>query len=137
MLIPSVEWQWGLTPLVAVPFVALLGLLRFRDTGWAIDDSARLIACGRIVARTTTIAPRRRLQRRQVVRSPLQRRARLATFRFAVAAGGRGGHVEIEHLDEAAAFELLERLRPSVQRLDAPTAALDDPQTLEPTPNRA
>lgn len=119
-LVPSVNWRWGLAPLIFLPFAALLGLLRFRDTGWAIDDAARLIARGRIVARTTTIAPRRRLQRREVVRGPLQRRARLATFRFAVAAGGRGGQTEIEHLDEAAAFALLEQLGPTVRHRTSP-----------------
>ena len=113
-------WRWGVLPLVGVPLAALYGLIAFRDTGWTIDGDDRLIVRSRQVARFTTITPRRRLQRRSVDQNPLQRRARLATFRAAVASGGGGGQIEIKHVDELEAVDLLGRLGPAA----VPTAAI-------------
>lgn len=110
--LPRAPWWWGLFVLGLVPFGALLGLLRYRDTGWALDDGGGFVVRGRGIGRTTLITSRQRLQRRSVSRHPLQRRAGLATFRAAVASGGSGGRVAIEHLEESVAFDLLGRLGP-------------------------
>ena len=112
-VVPWLRWWWGLLPLAGAPLAALHGLLRFRDTGWAIDPGERLIARNGGLNRVTTIVPRRRLQRRSLVQGILQRRASLATFEAAVASGGAGGRVHLEHLDVAAASDLLDRLGPA------------------------
>ncbi len=111
-LLPSVEWRWGLVALAAVPFAALLGWLRFHDSGWIIDAADRLVVRGRQMARETTVASRQRLQLRAIEQNPFQRRARLATFRAATASRGPGGRVELLHLDETVAMDLLDRLGP-------------------------
>ena len=109
---PVAPWWWGLAPLPLVPVAALYGLCCFRDTGWALDDADRFVVRARAIARATTVIPRRRLQRREVKRGPLQRRTRLATLRAAVASGGGGGQVTLAHLDEETAFALVTRLGP-------------------------
>jgi len=115
-VVPRAPWWWGLAPLALVPFAALYGVLCFRDSGWALDEAGRFVVRGRAVARVTTITAPRRLQRREVVRGPLQRRAHLATLRAAVASGGGGGHFALVHLDEGEAFGLLGRLGPDGRR---------------------
>jgi putative membrane protein len=66
----------------------------------------------RLLARTTAIAPRRRLQSREVIRSPFQRRARLATFRAQVASGGGGAELRVTDLGSGDAEALAEELGP-------------------------
>lgn len=85
------------------------GRLRYRDAGWGMADDC-LIVRSRMLARTTAIAPRRRLQSRSVVRSPFQRRAGLATLRAQVASGGGGTEVGIVDLESASANQVLEHL---------------------------
>ena len=109
---PRAPWWWGLFALVLLAPATLLGLLRYRDAGWALDPAERLILRGRGLGRTTTITVRQRLQQRAVSRSFFQRRARLATFHAAVASGGAGGRAAVKHLDETEAFDLLDRLAP-------------------------
>jgi uncharacterized membrane protein YdbT with pleckstrin-like domain len=103
-------WWGGLFTLAIMLPGALLGWARYRDTGWAIDAAGRFIVRGRGLARSTTITGARRLQRRDVRRNPFQRRARLATFSAAVASGGSGGALAIQHMEETDAFALWERL---------------------------
>lgn len=112
-LLPWTPWWWGLFAVGLTSAAAVLGLLRYRDTGWALDDADRLTIRGRTIGRTTTITSRRRLQRREISRHFLQRRAQLATFRAAIAPGGSGGRLAIKHLDESVAFDLLARLGPA------------------------
>ena len=88
---------------------ALYGWLRYRDAGWEVVDD-RLVARSRSLGRTTSIAPRRRLQSRSVVRSPFQRRARLATFRVRVASSGGGTEIQVVDLESTSAFGLLRSL---------------------------
>ncbi|MGH2561616.1 MAG: PH domain-containing protein [Thermomicrobiales bacterium] len=121
--IPRIPWWWGLAGLVLVVVGGIFGLLRFRDAGWALDDGDHLIVRERPVARVTAIAERRRLQLRAVSQDRLQRRAALATFEAAVASGGAGGLLRLRHLDEAAASDLLGRLRPR-SRSTRPDGAL-------------
>jgi putative membrane protein len=90
---------------------AVYGWLRYRDAGWAYKGD-RLVVRSRLLARTTTVAPRRRLQSRDVIRSPFQRRARLATFRVQVASGGGGGAYGVVDLEADSAEALAEALGP-------------------------
>ena len=111
-LAPGPAWWWGLPLLGLMLPAAFLGLARYRDSGWTLDSAGRLIVRGRGFARETAIVARRRLQQREVRRGPLQRRARLATFSAAVAAGGSGARITVKHMDEAAAFRLAADLSP-------------------------
>jgi putative membrane protein len=102
---------WGLPALLLALPAAAYGWLRYRDAGWAyIGD--RLIVRSRLLARTTAVAPRRRLQSRAVIHNPFQRRARLATFRAQVASGGGGGAYAIVDLEADSAETLAENLGP-------------------------
>ncbi len=102
-------WLAAALPLPAL--AALYGALRYRDAGWALAGD-RLVTRRRLLARTTSIAPRRRLQSRSILRSPLQRRAGLATFRVRVASGGGGTEVEVVDLDLPSAWRLMAALGP-------------------------
>ena len=105
----SILAGFSFLPLV-IP-AALYGWLRWRDAGWEVVDD-RLVARSRTLGRVTSIAPRRRLQSRSVVRSPFQRRARLATFRVRVASSGGGTEINVVDLDATSAFGLLRLLGP-------------------------
>ncbi|WP_273888009.1 PH domain-containing protein [Rubrobacter naiadicus] len=98
----------GLLPVLVVPPALLYGLLRHRDTGWAISGD-RLVLRTRRLSRTTTIIPLRCLQSRSVVQNPLQRRARLAGFQVSIASGRGRVHTTITDLDAASAHTLLVR----------------------------
>jgi putative membrane protein len=102
-------WSWAWP---AIPALALLGgvegVLRWRAAGWRFDRG-RIVVRQRLLARRTLLARVDRLQEHTLSVSPLQRRARLASFRLAVGSG-RTGHVR--HLDRAVAGGLFERVRP-------------------------
>lgn len=108
-VLDSVLMGFSFLPLV-IP-AALYGWLRYRDAGWEVVED-RLVARSRSLGRTTSIAPRRRLQSRSVVRSPFQRRARLATFRVRVASSGGGTEINVVDLEATSAFGLLCLLGP-------------------------
>jgi putative membrane protein len=108
-ILDSVLVGFVFLPLV-IP-AALYGWLRWQDTGWEVAND-RLVARVRTLGRTTSIAPRRRLQSRSVVRSPFQRRARLATFRVRVASSGGGTEINVVDLESTSAFGLLRLLGP-------------------------
>jgi|GEM_PF-508251 len=101
----------------AVPaaFVLLLaafyGWAAYRAAGWAISEDC-FVSRSRTLARTTAIAPRRRLQSRNMSRSPLQRRVRLATLRTRVASGTGGATFEVVDMESSSAREVIERLGP-------------------------
>jgi putative membrane protein len=110
--LPAVAWTWGLLGLIFLPPAALLGLMQYRDSGWAFDDAGRFVVRARAFSRVTSVTHRRRLQRREVSQSPLQRPDHLATFRTAVASGGSGGRLVLRHLDQRVAFDIAHRLGP-------------------------
>jgi len=99
-----------LAPLLFVP-AGFYGWIQFRDVGWMLSGG-RLFARSRVLARTTTVAPRRRLQSRSIVSSPFQRRLRLATLQARVASGGGGAEVQVVDIGSDAARSLVERLGP-------------------------
>jgi putative membrane protein len=103
-------------PLAALALLLLalavpLGLLRYRGAGWSLEGD-RLVVRSRMLALTTAIAPRRRLQSRNVETSPLQRRVRLATFEARIASGSGGASLSVTDLDASDASRLLENLGP-------------------------
>ena len=106
---------WWFAALLLVFPAALYGWLRYRGAGWAYERD-RLVVRSRRLARTTTIAPRRRLQSRGVIRSPFQRRARLATFRAQVASGGGGAELQVTDLGSDDAEALTVDLGPGTRR---------------------
>jgi putative membrane protein len=91
--------RWSLALYLLVPLVAIYGWLEFRDAGWQLDRD-RLLIRGRNGARETVITRRQRLQHRRVQANWFQRRAKLTTFRAAVASGGGGGGLGIAQIDE-------------------------------------
>ncbi len=106
---------WFFAALLLVIPAALHGWLRYRDAGWARTGDL-LVVRSRLLARTTTIAPRRRLQSREVTLSPFQRRARLATFRARVASSGGGAELRVTDLGSGDAEALTEELGPRTYR---------------------
>ncbi len=53
---------WGLLPLAILgPIGALLGNIRFKDAGWLLDESGRLVTRERALSRTTRVTRRERL----------------------------------------------------------------------------
>jgi len=116
-LVAAVAWfvvfgsVLGLLAFLLVPPSALYGWLSFRDSGWAFEED-RLVVRYRSLGRKTAIAPRRRLQSREVTRSPFQRRVRLATFLAEVASGSGGSALRVTDLDARAAETLAGDLGP-------------------------
>jgi putative membrane protein len=101
----------GLLAFLFVPPSALYGWLSFTDSGWAFEED-RLVVRYRSLGRKTAIAPRRRLQSREVTRSPFQRRVRLATFLAEVASGSGGSALRVTDLDAKTAEILAGNLGP-------------------------
>ncbi|MGI8649479.1 MAG: PH domain-containing protein, partial [Rubrobacter sp.] len=95
----------------ALTLAALYGWAAFRAAGWAVEGDC-FVSRSRSLARTTSIAPRRRLQSRSVVRNPLQRRLDLATFRARVASGGGGATFEVVDIESDSAEALIPALGP-------------------------
>jgi putative membrane protein len=116
-LVAAVAWfvifgsLLGLLALILVPPSALYGRLSYKDSGWAFEED-RLVVRYRSLGRKTAIAPRRRLQSREVARSPFQRRVRLATFLAEVASGSGGSALRVTDLDAGAAETLAGNLGP-------------------------
>ncbi len=108
------DLSWGFAALLLLLPAAFYGWLRHRDAGWALEED-RLVVRSRLLTRTTAIAPRRRLQWRATVRSPLQRRARLATFQARVASGGGGTELGVTDLGSDDAEALVYGLRPGAR----------------------
>jgi putative membrane protein len=102
---------WVFAALLLLLPAALFGWLRYRDAGWALEED-RLVVRSRFLGRTTAIAPRRRLQSRATLRSPFQRRVRLATFEAQVASGSGGAELRVTDLGADAADALIENLGP-------------------------
>jgi putative membrane protein len=101
----------GLLAFLLIPPAAAYGWLCYRDAGWALEED-RLVVRYRRLGRKAAVAPRRRLQAREVVRSPFQRRVRLATFLAEVASGSGGSALQVKDLDARAAETLAGDLGP-------------------------
>jgi len=99
---------WPAVPVLVVAAV-LSGLDAYAAGGLRLHDGdARVVVrARRRGARVTLVARRRRLQELDVSRSPLQRRAGLATVSIAVAGGTRLG---VHHLERTLAARVVARL---------------------------
>lgn len=94
---------------------ALYGWAAYRAAGWAFEGDC-FVARSRSLARTTSVASRRRLQSRSVVRNPFQRRLDLATIRARVASGGGGATFEVVDIESEEAEALIPALGPRRRR---------------------
>ena len=118
LLFLAFESALGLLALLLVPPAAAFGWLGYGDAGWAFEED-RLVVRYRSLGRKTVVAPRRRLQSRGVVRSPFQRRLRLATFLAEVASGSGGSTLRVTDLDAKSAESLVGNLGPGARLAEA------------------
>jgi putative membrane protein len=94
--------------LLIVPLAAGVGALRLRAAGWRLSDDF-LVVRSRMLARSTIVAPGRRLPERALGQGPVARRLGLATLAFALASRSRWS---VPHIDEEVVRRLLGDLRP-------------------------
>ncbi len=107
--IDIVTWREALLLLLASPVFVWLGWVRWRDGGWRMDGAAMMLRW-RGVSRQTLITRISRIQRREMVAGPLQRRVDLATVQVSVASGLVGGHYALPHADRDDAERLMAAL---------------------------
>lgn len=100
---------WGLLSLLLLPIGALLGALKFRDAGFALQGN-KVIYRRRKLARTTGIIPRLRIQSHLIQRSYFQRRKGLATTMVRVASSFAGEDFKVKDIDEKDGNMLFETL---------------------------
>ena len=93
VVVAAVVWRffeipvwWVLAALAITPLFVWLGVARYRDAGWHVDNGGFLLRW-RTMSRVTILTQVRRLQYREMTADPFQRRAGLVTFRTAVASG--------------------------------------------------
>ena len=118
LLFLAFESALGLLALLLVPPATAYGWLGYGDAGWAFEED-RLVVRYRSLGRKTVVAPRRRLQSRGMVRSPFQRRLRLATFLAEVASGSGGSTLRVTDLDAKSAESLVGNLGPGARLAEA------------------
>ncbi len=100
---------WVPGALVITPLFVWLGVARYRDAGWFVDNGGFLLRW-RALSRVTVLTQVRRLQYREMTADPFQRRASLATFRTAVASGTSREGFSLPHLDARDAELLVQQL---------------------------
>jgi putative membrane protein len=112
VLVGVVPQAWPAAPVLLV-LAALSGLDAYAAAGLRLEpegDGGRVVLrARRRGARVTLVARRRRLQELDVARSPLQRRAGLATVSVAVA---RNARLAVRHVERPLAVTFLEQLAP-------------------------
>ncbi len=86
---------WGWVSSLLIPIGAALAFWRFRSAGWAFIDT-HIVFRSRVLAKTTAIIPRNRIQWDAVSQSLFQRRSGLSKYKLAVASGQRFGLHGIE-----------------------------------------
>jgi putative membrane protein len=101
---PGLIWVAAAGALVG----AAWGVMRFRAAGIALG-SERLVVRSRRVARSTVVARRTSVDIRGTSQTPLQRKARLASLRFAIASKHSFG---IAHVEQREATDVLRALAP-------------------------
>lgn len=97
---------WAAAAAALALAAAAHGALRFHAAGWSVRDRL-LVVRGRRVARWTLVARAGSVDIRGTTQDPLQRRARLASLRFAIASRRRA---EVPHVDVADAAPALAAL---------------------------
>ena len=113
--VPLLDTPLGAYPeaaaMVLLALSVILGWLRHRDAGWAYAGGC-IVLRSRSLARTTALAPRRRLQSRSSISNPLQRRSGLSHLRVRVASGSGGAEFGIKDMEAEDARGLVYRLGP-------------------------
>jgi putative membrane protein len=109
---------WALVLLVPA---AWWGVARYRATGWRVDETYLALRSRRL-ARTTVLAPVRRIQQHELEQTLLQRRGRLASLEVALGAGTRA---RVDHLELEVAGRVFADLRPG--NLSACSARVPSP----------
>lgn len=106
-----------LVPVVLPPAV---GWARARDAGWTLDEDTLVVRSRNILSRHTLVARRNRVQITTLSTNPFQRRAGLASLKFALSSGRSA---ELRHIDVQSAEQLLRQvgrgqLSPSLTKLN-------------------
>lgn len=91
--------SWGYLSFILVLVAAWLGTWQYKDAGWNLADN-KLLLRSRILGRTSTILPRRRIQSLDISRSWFQVRSGLTTLGVAVASGSSASNVRVRGMDE-------------------------------------
>lgn len=99
-------------PLAAALPGLLYGWLAWTAAGWRLRDG-RLVVRGRLLARTTVLAPAVNRESHDLAQTVLQRRGRLANVSVAF---GRGTSASVRHLDRDVARDLWVRIGPGAAR---------------------
>ncbi|PZD93673.1 hypothetical protein DNH61_23970 [Paenibacillus sambharensis] len=98
---------------IALPFIALLwGWLRYRQTGWSVDDGMLTIRHGSFSTHHS-IVPKHRVQWHALATNPFQRRKQLGTLSLALASGLIFVQLKIRHMPWTQGAELMGWLRRS------------------------
>lgn len=97
-------WENWWILLLFIPVFALLGYQRYRDAALAISEDMLRMRF-RILARTTAIMFRHRIQKLEMRANPFQRRKKLKNLIATAASGAQGIDFEIKDLNESDAFE--------------------------------
>ena len=111
---------WLSAPLLAIATTglgAMIGIKRFRSTGWRLDDDGFAYRRGRMWF-TETRVPASRVQHLDLRHGPLERRWKLATLVIHTA-GSKMSAVSVTGLDAEDAETLRDRLARQIETDDA------------------
>lgn len=100
-LIPFFQ-PYGLLTLILIPPALYYGHIRFKETGWAIEDNYIFIQ-NRLLARRTSIITYSNIQDLRLTINPLQRRKRLATLQVGVASSPDARIFKLKDIDQEIA----------------------------------
>ncbi|CAM4205931.1 PH domain-containing protein [Paenibacillus tarimensis] len=96
---------------IALPLIALLwGWLRYRQTGWSVDEDMLTIRHGSFSTHHSII-PKHRVQWHTLATTPFQRRKKLGTLSLAIASGAVFVQLKLRHLPWAHGAKLMNWLR--------------------------
>lgn len=105
--VPVAIWvPWGEFSLLLLPLAVILGVMQFRDAGWSVSGTYRVLRF-RQLNRTTVIVPKRNIQDREMRQSYFQKRAELATYQVSVLSKSAGKSFRVRHINENEARELI------------------------------
>ncbi|MGG4490321.1 PH domain-containing protein [Metabacillus idriensis] len=98
---------WGYFALLTVPAGFLIGLLSFKDAGWAIH-AEQLTLSSRNLVKSTFVVKRKRIQVIETRQSFFQRRLGLASIQSSTTSGMGGTHFMVKGVDIEDAGEVFE-----------------------------
>jgi putative membrane protein len=89
---------WGLLSILILPIAILFGYLRYRDTGWGVNEQTMVLRF-RFFTRTTAILKRKRIQVFEKSQSFFQRRLQLATIGASIVSRFNGKSFKVADVD--------------------------------------